>query len=205
MVVLGLYVILVVLDILFTIQLLLPRGNSSIFNEIGSLFFILFSPFVSIISPLLGAAALLSCKINLYQISADFNTVCIFTNCLSQLIMIFVYNPNDVYSIVVGIILIVVKLLLAQLIPILNSYFHNRKYFKNISFLEQHYNNDSPNTPSKASMRKTKATKNGKVAGSRSKSKQNSPYEKETMKRMDLTFDSNAYEYEHESNATVNH
>lgn len=181
MVVLGLHVILVVLDILFTVQLLLPRGNSSIFNEIGSLFFILFSPFASIISPLLGAAALLSCKNNLYQISADFNTVCIFTNCLFQLIMIFVYNPNDLYSIVVGFILIFIKLVLAQLIPILNSYFHNRKYFKNMQFLEKHYNNDSPSTIKK---KKKSSAKN--------------------MKKMDLTFDSNAYGDEHESNVTAN-
>lgn len=63
------YIIFVVLDAILTSQVIVPvaRGGTAEFYEnIGRLLFILVFPFMSILSPMYGIAAMISCRTQLY-------------------------------------------------------------------------------------------------------------------------------------------
>lgn len=104
--------------------------------------FLLFYPLMSVLSPLLGIGALISCKTRLYQAQADFNAVSLFANTVVGLVLTICTSAKDTFTISMGIILIFVKIAIAQLLPIIISYFNNPKYDKNTQFLAQFYNHE---------------------------------------------------------------
>jgi len=97
---------------------------------------------MSVLSPLLGIGALISCKTRLYQAQADFNAVSLFANTLVCMVLTICTSDKDTFTISMGIILIFVKIAIAQLLPIIISYFNNPKYDKNTQFLAQFYNHE---------------------------------------------------------------
>jgi hypothetical protein len=62
-----LYIVFVVLDLVFTLQILIPKNkNETIFTDLRMQLFLFVYPGASIISPLLGIIAMISCKSRLY-------------------------------------------------------------------------------------------------------------------------------------------
>jgi hypothetical protein len=45
------------------------------------------------------------------------------------------------FEFLIAMVLIVIKVIIAQLLPLQVSYFNNSKYDKNMEFLEEHFNN----------------------------------------------------------------
>jgi len=97
---------------------------------------------MSVLSPLLGIGALISCKTRLYQAQADFNAVSLFANTLVCMVWTICAPDRDTFTISMGVILVFVKIAIAQLLPIIISYFNNPKYDKNTQFLAQFYNHE---------------------------------------------------------------
>ena len=98
--------------------------------------FIFVYPFVSIISPLIGIAAMISCKAKNYQTQASFNHLSLFTNTLALLITC-IAQKNFQFEFLISILLFITKIILAALLPLQISYFNNPKYDKNMIFLEE--------------------------------------------------------------------
>jgi hypothetical protein len=97
---------------------------------------------MSVLSPLLGIGALISCKTRLYQAQADFNAVSLFANTLVCMVVTICSTSGtskDSFTISMGIILIFVKIAIAQLLPIIISYFNNPKNDKNDKYLKDYY------------------------------------------------------------------
>ena len=78
------FIIFNVLDVVFTMNILLPRNaNAPFMQALSVILFVFFYPFVSIISPILGIISMISCKIRLYQTYAFFNHLSMVANTLA--------------------------------------------------------------------------------------------------------------------------
>ena len=61
------YIVFVFLDVVFTLQILIPKNkNETILSDLRMQLFIFVYPLASIISPMLGIIAMISCKSRLY-------------------------------------------------------------------------------------------------------------------------------------------
>lgn len=133
------YQIFVILDVVFTIQLLIPHNSSdSIYFDLNKLLFLFCFPLASLMSPLTGFIAMISCKTNFYQMHAFYNHLSLLTNCLVYLVCIIIAHELQ-FQFVIVIMLILSKIVLAYLLPIQISYFNNPKYDKNMEYLEDQF------------------------------------------------------------------
>jgi len=98
-------------------QILLTKTKSQFL--IGNLSIELFAtvyPLASLIAPLVGLAAMISCKTPLYQTHAYFNHVSMFVNTLLLFFVNIFIQPTQ-FLLIVSIILLITKGVLAYLLP----------------------------------------------------------------------------------------
>jgi len=107
-------------------------------GDFTELVFILFYPLCSLISPIFGLVAMVTCKKRLYQQQSFWNSLSLFTN---TLVYTVIRTVSEKYEFIhaIAFILVFTKICLSQLLPLQIAYFNNPKYQKNKEFLRVNY------------------------------------------------------------------